>query len=79
MMIEIFVKGDIEIPKVVRNSGQPVQVHISTGMNLDLIKNQLANDLSLEEFKRFEQLWSDDQHPRVYVKGENYLKIMSKE
>jgi hypothetical protein len=78
-MIEIIVKGDIEMPKVVRNSDQLVQIHISTEMNLDLVKKQLANDLTLEEFEAFEQLWSNDQHPRVYVQGENYLKIMSKE
>ena len=78
-MIEIIVKGDIEMPKVVRNSDQLVQIHISIEMNLDLIKKQLANDLTLEEIEAFEQLWSNDQHPRVYVQGENYLKIMSKE
>jgi hypothetical protein len=79
MMIEIFVKGDIEIPKVVRNSGRPVQVHIGTGMNLDLIQEHLAGQISAAEFEQFEKLWTDDSHSREFVKEGNYLKIMNKE
>jgi hypothetical protein len=78
-MIEIFVKGDIEMPKVVRIEGQPAQIHISTEMDLNLIQNQLANELTSEELQIFKQLWSNDRYPRKYVRGENYLKIMGKE
>jgi hypothetical protein len=77
--IEIIVKGDIEMPKVIRFGGQPVQIHINIDMNLDFLQNQLAKDLTSQEFQIFTELWSNDQHPRVYVQGENYLKIMSKE
>jgi hypothetical protein len=47
-------------------------------MQLEFIQEHLADQISTAEFKKFKQLWSDDQHPRVFVKGENYLKITDK-
>jgi hypothetical protein len=77
--MEIILSSYLEKAYVVRQPGFSMQIHISTEMNLDSIKNQLTNDLTSEEFEAFERLWSNDWHARAFVKGENYLKIMNKE
>jgi hypothetical protein len=77
-MIEIIVRDDIESPQVVRVPGQLPQIHIKTGMQMAEIKAGLAGKISTSEYQKFEKLWSDDSYPRVFVKEDNYLKIMDK-
>jgi hypothetical protein len=77
-MIEIFVRDFLDKPHVVRMPGKLPQIHIGADMQVEEIQRHLANQISTAEFEKFTKLWSDDQHPRVFVKGENYLKIMDK-
>ena len=78
-MIEIIVRDDVESPQVVRKSGQLPQIHIKADMNIEQIKEGLIDKVSTAEIQKFEKLWSDDNHPRVFVWGKDYLKIMSKD
>ena len=77
-MVEVIVQDNLDKAFVVREPGRLPEIHIGAEMHLDLIKEQLANQISTAEFEKFTKLWSDDQHPRIFVKGENYLKIMDK-
>jgi predicted house-cleaning noncanonical NTP pyrophosphatase (MazG superfamily) len=78
-MIEIIVRDDVESPHVVRNSGQLPQIHIKADMDIEQIKEGLVDKVSTAEIQKFEKLWSDDSHPRVFVWEKDYLKIMSKD
>jgi hypothetical protein len=78
-MVEVVINEQLERAHVVRVPGERTQVHIGQDMHLDLIKEHVGAQLSPEEFQKFEQLWSDDEHPRNFEQGENYLKIMDKE
>jgi hypothetical protein len=77
-MVEVIVRDNLDKAYVVRAPGKLPEIHIGVDMHLDLIKEHLADQISTAEFEKFTKLWSDDQHPRDFIKGENYLKIMDK-
>ena len=77
-MVEVIVRDFLDKPHVVRLPGKLPEIHIGSDMKLEFIQEHLADQISTAEFEKFRQLWSDDQHPRVFVKGENYLKITDK-
>jgi hypothetical protein len=77
-MVEVIVEDDLDKAYVIRAPGRLLEIHIGSDMHLDLIKEHLADQISTAEYEKFTKLWSDDQHPRVFIKGENYLKIMDK-
>ena len=78
-MVEVVVNEQLERAHVIRVPGKNAQIHIGKDMNIDEIKEHLADQISTAEFQKFSSLWSDDQYPRTFVQGENYLKIMDKE
>ena len=78
-MVEVVVRENLDKAYVLRAAGRVPQVHISAEMHIDLIKEQLADQISAAEFEQFEKLWTDDSHSREFVKDGNYLKIMNKE
>jgi hypothetical protein len=75
-MVEVIVQDNLDKAFVVREPGNLPQIHIGAQMHLDLIKEHLKDEISAAEFEKFRQLWSDDQYPRMFVQGDNYLKIM---
>jgi hypothetical protein len=75
-MVEVIVRGNLDKAYVIREPGKLPQINIGDQMDLDLIKEHLKDEISTAEFEKFKQLWSDDQYPRTFVEGENYLKIM---
>ena len=77
-MVEIIVRQFLEKPFVVRMPGQLTQIHISADMQMDQIKRDLADQISTAEFQKFERLWVDDSHPRVFKQDGEYLKIMDR-
>ena len=77
-MVEVIIMDNLDKAHVIRTPGKLPEIYVSTGMNLDSIKQDLAGQISTAEYERFVKLWSDDQHPRSIEKGENYLKIMDK-
>ena len=77
-MIEIVVRQFLEKPHVIRLPGKLPEIHIGADMSLSQITNELATEISTAEYEKFKQLYSDDSYPRVFMHGENYLKIMDK-
>lgn len=77
-MVEVIIMDTFDKAHVIRTPGKLPEIYVSTGMNLDSIKQDLAGQISTAEYERFVKLWSDDQYPRSFEKGENYLKIMDK-
>jgi hypothetical protein len=78
-MVVVFLRDNLDKAYVVREPGKLPEIHIGVDMHLDLIKEHLANQISTAEFEKFTKLWGNDEHPRVFIKGENYLKIMDKD
>ena len=77
-MVEVVIKNELEKAYVVREPGALPQIHIGTDMNLEIIREHLSNQVTQAEFDKFTKLWSEDVYPRVFVQGENYLKIKDK-
>ena len=77
-MIEIVVRNFLEKAHVIRMPGRLPEIHIGTDMNLNQIRSDLGTEISSDEFEKFQQLYSDDSYPRVFLHGGNYLKITDK-
>ncbi len=79
-MVEIqLTASDSAAPQIIRNPGQRVKVVVPINLDSDEVLAYLATKLSAEELNSFINLWSEDNHPRVFDKQKNYLTIRDQE
>ena len=74
-MVEVIVEESIDKPFVVRLLGQVPQIHIGSKMPISQIRKELANELNVDEFQKFEELWTNDTYPRKFKQEGDFLKI----
>jgi len=74
-MVEVIVEESIDKPFVVRLLGQVPQIHIGSNMPISQIRKELANELNVDEFQKFEELWTNDTYPRKFKQEGDFLKI----
>ncbi len=79
-MVEIqLTASDSAAPQIIRNPGQRVKVVVPINLDSDEVLAYLATKLSAEELNSFINLWSEDNHPRVFDKQKDYLAIRDQE
>jgi len=75
-MIEIqLTVSEGQQPVVIREPGIKVKIILPMNSDPDELLAYLTVTLSPEELKSFINLWSEDNHPRVYEKVNDYLTI----
>jgi hypothetical protein len=77
-MVEIQVMNIDQAPEVIRRAGKKVRVIISTSTSPEEIHKILSELLTEDEYRSFVNLWSNDQHPRVFDQQQAYLIIKDK-
>jgi endonuclease V-like protein UPF0215 family len=77
-MLEILIVEVDQGPEVIRRAGEPVKVVISTFSSAEEIRNSLSQQLTESEYQSFINLWSNDEHPRVFAQEQSYLIIKDK-
>ena len=77
-MLEIQVVEIQKEPEVIRHLGGVIRVVISISSSSEEIEDSLIQQLTVDEYQSFINLWSNDQHPRVFVREQSYLIIKDK-
>ncbi len=75
-MVEIqLTDSERQQPVVVREPGEKVKIILPMDADPNELLAYLTVTLSTEELSSFINLWSENNHPRVYEKVNNYLTI----
>jgi len=75
-MVEIqLTVSERQQPVVIRVPGEKVKIILPMDAHTDELLAYLKTELSPEELRSFINLWSEDNHPRVYEKVNDYLTI----
>ena len=77
-MLEIQVVITEQVPKVIRRAGEKVRVIVSASSNSEDIEDWLTQQLTVDEYQSFMNLWSNDSHPRIFDQQAEYLIIKDK-
>ena len=77
-MLEIQVVNTEQVPEVIRRAGEKVRVIVSASSNSEDIEELLTQQLSVDEYQSFMNLWSNDSHPRIFDQQAEYLIIKDK-
>lgn len=77
-MLEIVIVEGKQASEVIRRAGELVKVVISTFSSVEEIRSSLSQKLTESEYQSFINLWSNDQHPRVFSQEQSYLIIKDK-
>jgi hypothetical protein len=77
-MLEIQVVNTEQVPEVIRRAGEKVRVIVSASSNSEDIEDWLTQQLSVDEYQSFMNLWSNDCHPRIFDQQAEYLIIKDK-
>jgi len=77
-MLEILILEVDQVPEVIRRAGEPVKVVISIFSSAEEIRSSLSQQLTESEYQSFINLWSYDEHPRVFTQEQSYLIIKDK-
>jgi hypothetical protein len=78
LMVEIQVMNIDQAPEVIRRVGKNVRVVISTSNSPEEIHMIVSELLTEDEYRSFVNLWSNDEHPRVFDQQQAYLIIKDK-
>ena len=77
-MLEIQVVNTEQVPEVIRRAGEKVRVIVSARSNAEDIRSSLTQQLSVDEYQSFMNLWSNDSYPRIFDQQAEYLIIKDK-
>lgn len=77
-MLEIQVVNTEQVPEVIRRAGEKVRVIVSARSNSEDIEDLLTQQLSVDEYQSFMNLWCNDSHPRIFDQQAEYLIIKDK-